>query len=163
MILESISWGTTEVQQIIRSAQPWTTRDPICWNVRATIHALDKMDLAAEVDRSILPEHISYGLLRLPQARAWMSAMKGRVNGRCRFLEERSFIRWCGYRAPKWMRDMSLEWLYRLWLEPGRLWKRYLVTNGHFLFFSEKRSSEGLSKDVTCEERRRICWAHNEI
>ena len=34
---------------------------------------------------------------------------------------------------PKWMRDLSLEWCYRLWLEPGRLWKRYLVTNSIFL------------------------------
>ena len=30
---------------------------------------------------------------------------------------------------PKWMRDLSLEWVYRLWLEPRRLWKRYVVTN----------------------------------
>lgn len=37
-------------------------------------------------------------------------------------------------RAPKWMRDLSLEWSYRLALEPGRLWKRYLVTNTWFLW-----------------------------
>jgi N-acetylglucosaminyldiphosphoundecaprenol N-acetyl-beta-D-mannosaminyltransferase len=36
-------------------------------------------------------------------------------------------------RAPKWMRDLSLEWAYRLALEPRRLWKRYLVTNTRFL------------------------------
>ncbi|MBK7083557.1 MAG: WecB/TagA/CpsF family glycosyltransferase [Flavobacteriales bacterium] len=36
-------------------------------------------------------------------------------------------------RAPKWMRDLSLEWAYRLVLEPRRLWKRYLVTNTLFL------------------------------
>jgi N-acetylglucosaminyldiphosphoundecaprenol N-acetyl-beta-D-mannosaminyltransferase len=30
-------------------------------------------------------------------------------------------------RAPKWMRAHGLEWLYRLALEPGRLWKRYLI------------------------------------
>lgn len=32
-------------------------------------------------------------------------------------------------RAPRWMQTMSLEWLYRLWREPKRLWKRYAVTN----------------------------------
>jgi N-acetylglucosaminyldiphosphoundecaprenol N-acetyl-beta-D-mannosaminyltransferase len=31
-------------------------------------------------------------------------------------------------RAPKWMRNFGLEWLYRLVCEPRRLWKRYLVT-----------------------------------
>lgn len=30
-------------------------------------------------------------------------------------------------RAPIWMSSAGLEWLYRLLLEPGRLWKRYLV------------------------------------
>lgn len=30
-------------------------------------------------------------------------------------------------RAPKWMREWGLEWLFRLYLEPRRLWKRYLV------------------------------------
>jgi N-acetylglucosaminyldiphosphoundecaprenol N-acetyl-beta-D-mannosaminyltransferase len=31
-------------------------------------------------------------------------------------------------RAPGWMRENGLEWLFRLLLEPRRLWKRYLVT-----------------------------------
>jgi alpha-1,3-mannosyltransferase len=30
-------------------------------------------------------------------------------------------------RAPLWMRRAKLEWLYRLSLEPNRLWKRYMV------------------------------------
>lgn len=30
-------------------------------------------------------------------------------------------------RAPAWMSSAGLEWLYRLVLEPGRLWRRYLV------------------------------------
>lgn len=35
--------------------------------------------------------------------------------------------------APAWMQRNGLEWLYRLINEPGRLWKRYLVTNTLFL------------------------------
>src|ERR1700691_384824 len=31
-------------------------------------------------------------------------------------------------RAPRWMQDNGLEWLFRLLAEPRRLWKRYLVT-----------------------------------
>lgn len=38
-------------------------------------------------------------------------------------------------RAPAWMRRAGLEWLYRLWREPGRLWKRYAVTNSRFLYY----------------------------
>lgn len=36
--------------------------------------------------------------------------------------------------APRWMMAMSLEWIYRLWAEPKRLWKRYLINNPAFLF-----------------------------
>ena len=35
--------------------------------------------------------------------------------------------------APKWMQDRGLEWLFRLYSEPKRLWLRYLVTNTIFL------------------------------
>ncbi len=35
--------------------------------------------------------------------------------------------------APGWMQRRGLEWLYRLLQEPGRLWKRYAVTNTLFL------------------------------
>ena len=36
--------------------------------------------------------------------------------------------------APAWMQNNGLEWLYRLYKEPGRLWKRYLFTNTQFIF-----------------------------
>ncbi len=36
-------------------------------------------------------------------------------------------------RAPAWMRKTGTEWVYRLMLEPGRMWRRYLI--GNFLFF----------------------------
>lgn len=37
-------------------------------------------------------------------------------------------------RAPKWMQNAGLEWLYRLIQEPRRMWKRYLITNSKFIF-----------------------------
>lgn len=37
-------------------------------------------------------------------------------------------------RAPQWMRKMRIEWMYRLMLEPARLWQRYLVGNPLFLW-----------------------------
>ena len=36
-------------------------------------------------------------------------------------------------RAPQWLREMGLEWLYRFGQEPGRMWKRYFVGNALFL------------------------------
>ncbi|WP_045053986.1 WecB/TagA/CpsF family glycosyltransferase [Aliterella atlantica] len=37
-------------------------------------------------------------------------------------------------RSPKWMSNAGLEWLYRMMLEPKRLWKRYLVDDLPFLW-----------------------------
>lgn len=36
-------------------------------------------------------------------------------------------------RAPQWLREMGLEWTWRLCQEPGRMWRRYLVGNVVFL------------------------------
>ena len=36
-------------------------------------------------------------------------------------------------RAPYWMQNAGLEWFYRFLQEPGRMWKRYLITNATFL------------------------------
>ncbi len=36
-------------------------------------------------------------------------------------------------RGPRWMTDHGLEWLARLFIEPRRLWRRYLIGNPLFL------------------------------
>ena len=37
-------------------------------------------------------------------------------------------------RAPKWMREMGFEWIFRLLQEPKRMWKRYIIGNPVFIF-----------------------------
>ena len=37
-------------------------------------------------------------------------------------------------RAPKWMRNIGLEWFYRLFQEPKRLWRRYIIGIPIFVF-----------------------------
>jgi N-acetylglucosaminyldiphosphoundecaprenol N-acetyl-beta-D-mannosaminyltransferase len=37
-------------------------------------------------------------------------------------------------RAPKWVSQIGMEWLFRLLCEPRRLWKRYLIEDIPFLF-----------------------------
>ncbi len=36
-------------------------------------------------------------------------------------------------RAPMWVRRRGLEWAYRMWQEPKRLWRRYVLGNSVFL------------------------------
>jgi len=43
-------------------------------------------------------------------------------------------------RAPKWMQNVGLEWAFRIWLEPRRLFWRYLTTNPRALFLLVNKS-----------------------
>jgi len=36
-------------------------------------------------------------------------------------------------RAPRWLADNGLEWIFRLGIEPQRMWRRYLLGNPVFL------------------------------
>ncbi|BCG82529.1 WecB/TagA/CpsF family glycosyltransferase [Mesorhizobium sp. 113-3-3] len=55
-------------------------------------------------------------------------------------------------RAPLWMRRLRLEWLFRLAVEPARLWRRYVVGNPVFLWrVVKQRWSRGAQ---TAGERR---------
>lgn len=53
-------------------------------------------------------------------------------------------------RAPKWVCDNGLEWLYRLMQEPRRLYRRYLRTNPQFiaLAFAQIGQQYFLAKDI---------------
>ncbi len=42
-------------------------------------------------------------------------------------------------RAPRWMSEIGLEWLFRLFCEPKRLWKRYLLDDIPFIFLILKQ------------------------
>jgi N-acetylglucosaminyldiphosphoundecaprenol N-acetyl-beta-D-mannosaminyltransferase len=39
-------------------------------------------------------------------------------------------------RAPRGVQALGLEWLWRLLIEPRKLWKRYLTTNSEFVWLA---------------------------
>jgi len=71
--------------------------------------------------------------LGCPKQERWMHAHKGRVNG-CMFGLGYAIPVYSGLasRAPRWMIEKGLEWLFRLSTDPRRLFKRYLQTNSAF-------------------------------
>ncbi|MDX5481637.1 MAG: WecB/TagA/CpsF family glycosyltransferase [Hymenobacteraceae bacterium] len=73
--------------------------------------------------------------LGCPKQERWMAGHKGRIKA-CMLGVGQAYMTYAGLekRLPKWARDLSLEWTYRLWQEPRRLWKRYLYTNSMFLY-----------------------------
>lgn len=62
-------------------------------------------------------------------------------------------------RAPLWMRNHYLEWLYRLTQDPKRLWKRYVNTNGKFLLLSIKDAFVW-KKYVEKDKKNLLIYAH---
>lgn len=69
-----------------------------------------------------------------PRQELWVANHKGKVNA-AMLAVGAAFDFHAGTlrQAPKWMQDNGLEWFFRLITEPGRLWKRYLITNSHFV------------------------------
>jgi N-acetylglucosaminyldiphosphoundecaprenol N-acetyl-beta-D-mannosaminyltransferase len=55
-------------------------------------------------------------------------------------------------RAPKWISDAGLEWLYRLAGEPKRLAKRYLVDDLPFFWLILKQRFSGSKSDRTIQK-----------
>jgi N-acetylglucosaminyldiphosphoundecaprenol N-acetyl-beta-D-mannosaminyltransferase len=45
-------------------------------------------------------------------------------------------------RAPQWLQNMGLEWSYRLWQEPRRMWRRYLIGSWFLLKLYVKELSK---------------------
>ena len=72
--------------------------------------------------------------LGCPKQERWMAEHRGRIDAVMIGVGAAfDFHAGTVQRAPAWMRDNGLEWLHRLLSEPGRLWKRYLVTNTLFI------------------------------
>jgi N-acetylglucosaminyldiphosphoundecaprenol N-acetyl-beta-D-mannosaminyltransferase len=80
------------------------------------------------------PDFVWVGL-GAPKQEQWMSVHKGKVKGLmigvgAGFDYYAENIK----RAPEWMQNINLEWIYRLLQDPKRLFMRYLKTNTKFLW-----------------------------
>ncbi len=75
--------------------------------------------------------------LGAPKQERWMSRNAAALSPAVLFGVGAAFDFHAGTvsRAPRFMRRLGLEWLYRLAAEPRRLWRRYLFTNGMFIAY----------------------------
>jgi N-acetylglucosaminyldiphosphoundecaprenol N-acetyl-beta-D-mannosaminyltransferase len=75
--------------------------------------------------------------LGAPKQELWIDAHRSRLPSIRRFMAVGATIDFEAgvvHRAPSWVSQIGLEWLYRLLSEPGRLWRRYLVRDPKFLW-----------------------------
>jgi len=72
-------------------------------------------------------------------------------------------------RSPMWMREIGMEWIYRLLQEPKRMWKRYILGNPLFLIriylWNKKQKEERLQKyyETSLEKRRYSLLEHTSL
>ena len=97
-------------------------------------------EMSREEDREVV-EQINNSTARIlfvglgcPKQEIWMGNHKGRVNAVMLGVGAAfDFHAGVKRQAPAWMQRVGLEWLFRLFAEPRRLWKRYLYHNPRFL------------------------------
>ena len=91
---------------------------------------LTEEEETALVDRvhEAAPDVLWVGL-STPKQERWMHEHRGRLHVPVLLGVGAAFDLNSGRlrQAPEWMRENGLEWLFRLLIEPRRLWKRYLV------------------------------------
>lgn len=73
--------------------------------------------------------------LSTPKQERWMAAHRVSLRARVLIGVGAAFDLHAGLKrqAPRWMQRSGLEWLFRLFLEPRRLWRRYLINNPLFV------------------------------
>jgi N-acetylglucosaminyldiphosphoundecaprenol N-acetyl-beta-D-mannosaminyltransferase len=72
--------------------------------------------------------------LGMPKQELWMHRMRDRLPGVTLLGVGAAFDLLSGTvpQAPDWLQERGLEWAYRLYREPRRLWRRYLYNNPAF-------------------------------
>jgi N-acetylglucosaminyldiphosphoundecaprenol N-acetyl-beta-D-mannosaminyltransferase len=79
--------------------------------------------------------HIVWVGLSTPKQERWMSEHVKKLDTGVLIGVGAAFDFLAGTKpqAPRWMRNIGLEWLFRLLMEPRRLWRRYLINNPLFV------------------------------
>ena len=70
-----------------------------------------------------------------PKQELWVDRYADRLGGSVVWTVGALFDYVSGHtpRAPRWLADNGLEWIFRLAIEPHRMWRRYLIGNPVFL------------------------------
>jgi N-acetylglucosaminyldiphosphoundecaprenol N-acetyl-beta-D-mannosaminyltransferase len=93
--------------------------------------------------------------LSTPKQERWMAAHVGQLHAHALFGVGAAFDMHAGTlrQAPRWMQRAGLEWAFRLYREPRRLWRRYFSNNPRFVAGMIRRPPRLLRADATAPQR----------
>lgn len=94
------------------------------------------MDVCEMINK-LKPDFLWVGI-GAPKQELWMAEHKEKIHDTVMLGVGAGFDFLAGTlkKAPKWMEQASLEWMFRLMMEPKRLWKRYIVGGVKFFYYS---------------------------
>ncbi len=95
--------------------------------------ASEDEQLVGEIN-ALRPDVVWVGL-STPKQERWMAGHIGRLAAPVMVGVGAAFDIHTGLlrQAPRWLQNLGLEWLFRLLMEPRRLWRRYLRNNPAFV------------------------------
>lgn len=120
----------------------------------------DVNDRYVDEINSYNPDFVWIGL-GAPKQEQWMALNKGRINAVMLGVGAGfDFHAGTVKRAPRWMQALYLEWLYRLFQDPKRLFKRYFSTN--FKFIKDIRWENKHLNEVSIDngKKKLLIYAH---
>jgi N-acetylglucosaminyldiphosphoundecaprenol N-acetyl-beta-D-mannosaminyltransferase len=85
---------------------------------------------------SVHPDFLWVGI-GAPKQELWMRDHQEKIKGTVMVGVGAGFNFLAGTlnRAPEWMKEAGLEWLFRLTKEPKRLWKRYVIGGFKWIYY----------------------------
>lgn len=103
--------------------------------------AEEDAELCAEVN-TLHPDFLWVGI-GAPKQEIWMHEHCEKIHGTRMLGVGAAFDFYAGTleKAPTWIEDASLEWLFRLTKEPKRLWKRYILGGFKYMWLSTRHKT----------------------
>lgn len=94
----------------------------------------EETEIIQEIN-ALRPDILIVGM-GVPKQEKWIYGHLDELNTNLAWAVGAAFDYLSGYRkrAPRWMINWGVEWLYRLCQEPKKLWKRYLFGNPLFIY-----------------------------
>lgn len=145
--------GTDLIPKIIANGRGtlalFGTKEPYLTNAKGKVEAEINSSLNVVMSDGFLSEDAYVALAKeeapnlivlgmgMPKQERVARLLKSELEHPCLIICGGAIIDFLGgkvRRAPAWMRRLGIEWVYRLMLEPLRLFKRYVIGNPLFLF-----------------------------
>ncbi|MGF1602902.1 MAG: WecB/TagA/CpsF family glycosyltransferase [Thermosynechococcaceae cyanobacterium] len=95
--------------------------------------------------------------LGCPKQEKWIAEHRNRINATMIGLGG-VFPVYAGLckHAPQWVRNVGLEWAYRLYQEPRRLWRRYATTIPPFIWLAAQQLMQSPNRPTLARKEKKI-------